>query len=419
MSTGVDAVSRELSEVAAAVGGHVLDVTHDIWQLVTSDIPELRGDDIVEKLLDASIEENVATLLHVFEHGSPPDDIGAPAAAVEYARRLAQRGVPIIALIRAYRVGHGRFLSRCIDELGARSQDASLTAAVTSRMADVSFRYIDRVSEEVISAYQHERDNWLLTQTAVRAARVRVLLGGQPIDIDATESALGYRLRQRHIGLIAWVTDTPRGSEGLTRLDQLASAAARVLGSPGRPLFVPRDETLAWIWLAASGDMVVSGEALAKAFDNGDSSVRIVAGEPGYGLDGFRLTHQQAVRTQDLALAAKPGSRLTTFANVGAVALICADMSAARSWVWGMLADLALDDEPHARLRETLQVFLSTGSYTTTAERLVLHKNSVQYRIRKAEDALGGPISDRGADLELALRACQYLGQAILRPVPT
>jgi len=419
MSTGVDAVSRELSEVAAAVGGHVLDVTHDIWQLVTSDIPELRGDDIVEKLLDASIEENVATLLHVFEHGSPPDDIGAPAAAVEYARRLAQRGVPIIALIRAYRVGHGRFLSRCIDELGARSQDASLTAAVTSRMADVSFRYIDRVSEEVISAYQHERDNWLLTQTAVRAARVRVLLGGQPIDIDATESALGYRLRQRHIGLIAWVTDTPRGSEGLTRLDQLASAAARVLGSPGRPLFVPRDETLAWIWLSASGDMVVSGEALAKAFDNGDSSVRIVAGEPGYGLDGFRLTHQQAVRTQDLALAAKPGSRLTTFANVGAVALICADMSAARSWVWGMLADLALDDEPHARLRETLQVFLSTGSYTTTAERLVLHKNSVQYRIRKAEDALGGPISDRGADLELALRACQYLGQAILRPVPT
>jgi hypothetical protein len=419
MSTGVDAVSRELSEVAAAVGGHVLDVTHDIWQLVTSDIPELRGDDIVEKLLDASIEENVATLLHVFEHGSPPDDIGAPAAAVEYARRLAQRGVPIIALIRAYRVGHGRFLSRCIDELGARSQDASLTAAVTSRMADVSFRYIDRVSEEVISAYQHERDNWLLTQTAVRAARVRVLLGGQPIDIDATESALGYRLRQRHIGLIAWVTDTPRDSEGLTRLDQLASAAARVLGSPGRPLFVPRDETLAWIWLSASGDMVVSGEALAKAFDNGDSSVRIVAGEPGYGLDGFRLTHQQAVRTQDLALAAKPGSRLTTFANVGAVALICADMSAARSWVWGMLADLALDDEPHARLRETLQVFLSTGSYTTTAERLVLHKNSVQYRIRKAEDALGGPISDRGADLELALRACQYLGQAILRPVPT
>jgi DNA-binding PucR family transcriptional regulator len=48
---------------------------------------------------------------------------------------------------------------------------------------------------------------------------------------------------------------------------------------------------------------------------------------------------------------------------------------------------------------------------------LALHKNSVQYRIRKAEEALGGRIDDRRADLELALRACQYLGQAVLRPV--
>ena len=122
MNSGGDAADRELSAVAAAVGGHLLDLTHDIWQLLTTDIPELRGDDIVEKLLDASVEENVATLLHVFEHGLVPDDLEAPAAAVEYARRLAQRGVPIIALVRAYRVGHGRFLSRCIDELAARSR---------------------------------------------------------------------------------------------------------------------------------------------------------------------------------------------------------------------------------------------------------------------------------------------------------
>src|SRR6476620_1111502 len=171
MSTGVDAVSRELSEVAAAVGGHVLDVTHDIWQLVTSDIPELRGDDIVEKLLDASIEENVATLLHVFEHGLVPDEIRPPPAAVEYARRLAQRGVSTIALIRAYRVGHGRFLSRCVEQLASRTTDAALNAAVTLRLVDVSFPYIDRVSEELILVYQQERDRWLLTQTAVRAGR--------------------------------------------------------------------------------------------------------------------------------------------------------------------------------------------------------------------------------------------------------
>ena len=63
-----------------------------------------------------------------------------------------------------------------------------------------------------------------------------------------------------------------------------------------------------------------------------------------------------------------------------------------------------------------MRIYLVTGSYTGTAERMALHKNSVQYRIRRAEEALGAPIEARHADLELALRACQYLGETVLRP---
>ncbi len=416
MVNGLDAVNRELSAVGAAAGARLLELTQEIWGLLTADVPELRGDELVEKLLDASIEENVSTLLHVFEHGTAADQVDAPAAAIEYARRLAQRGVPITALIRAYRVGHGRFLARCVEEIAVRSMDIDLAAAVTARLVEVSFRYIDRVSEQVIVTYQRERDRWLLTQTAVRAARVRAVLGNESVDVDATESALGYRLRQHHLGTIAWVTGQTHGSEGLTRLEHLASAAARTLGNQGRPLFVPRDESLAWIWLPLGSDATVGLDLLATAFENGDPSARIAVGEPAYGLDGFRQTHHQATRTQGLALAARPGTRLTTFAEVGTVALICADVPAARRWVRTTLGDLAIDDEQHARLRETLQVFLSTRSYTATAERMVLHKNSVMYRIRKAEESLAAPIEDRRADLELALRACHYLGRTVLRP---
>jgi DNA-binding PucR family transcriptional regulator len=246
---------------------------------------------------------------------------------------------------------------------------------------------------------------------------VRALLASEPVDIDAAESSLGYRLRQHHLGVIAWVTGDTHGSDGLARLERLASSAGRALGERPRPLFVPRDESLAWIWLPLSNH-TTSIRELPDAFDNGDLSALVAVGEPGYGVDGFRRTHLQAARAQDLALAAKPGSRVTSFAEVGAVALICADVPAARSWVWAILGELTIDDEQHARLRDTLQVYLSTGSYTATAERMVLHKNSVQYRVRKAEQALGAPIEDRRADLELALRACQYLGQAVLRPVP-
>ena len=416
MANSLDAVDRELSAVGAAAGARLVELTQDIWALLTDDIPELRGDHLVEKLLDASIEENVATLLHVFEHGTAPDEVAPPAAAVEYAKRLAQRGVPIVALIRAYRVGHGRFLDRCVEEIATRAMPAELSTAVTARLVDVSFRYIDRVSEQLVTIYQRERDRWLLTQTAVRAARVRALLASEPVDIDAAESSLGYRLRQHHLGVIAWVTGDTHGSEGLARLERLASSAGRELGDHRRPLFVPRDEALAWIWLPLGTDTTRVRALLPDAFDNGDLSARVAVGEPGYGVDGFRRTHLQAARAQDLALAAEPGARVTTFAEVGAVALIWADGPAARSWVWATLADLAIDDEQHARLRDTLQVYLSTGSYAATAERMVLHKNSVQYRVRKAEQALGAPIEDRRADLELALRACQYLGKAVLRP---
>jgi DNA-binding PucR family transcriptional regulator len=217
--------------------------------------------------------------------------------------------------------------------------------------------------------------------------------------------------------VVGWVVEPLPGGTGLTRLDRLATAAAGTLGCPTRPLFVPQDETMAWIWLPLGGQSRIAPQRLAEAFDNGDTGTRLAIGEPASGVDGFRGTLRQALRTRDLALVADPGTRVTTFTEVGSVALLCADLAATRTWVRDTLADLVIDDEPHARLRETLQVFLSTGaSYTATAERMTLHKNSVQYRVRKAEEALRAPIQDRRADLELALRACQYLGRAMLRP---
>jgi DNA-binding PucR family transcriptional regulator len=46
----------------------------------------------------------------------------------------------------------------------------------------------------------------------------------------------------------------------------------------------------------------------------------------------------------------------------------------------------------------------------------VLHKNTVQYRIRKAEESLGRPVAEYQHDVELALRAAQWLGSSVLQP---
>jgi DNA-binding PucR family transcriptional regulator len=105
-----------------------------------------------------------------------------------------------------------------------------------------------------------------------------------------------------------------------------------------------------------------------------------------------------------------------TYAEVAPVAMMLGSADLLRAWVLSTLGQLATDDEHHARLRDTLLVFLDTGgSYKATAERLLLHKNSVQYRIRKAEETLGRPVGDSRHDLELALRASRWLGRSVLR----
>ena len=46
----------------------------------------------------------------------------------------------------------------------------------------------------------------------------------------------------------------------------------------------------------------------------------------------------------------------------------------------------------------------------------MLHKNTVQYRIRKAEESLGRPMGENRHDVELALRASHWLGSSVLQP---
>ena len=145
--------------------------------------------------------------------------------------------------------------------------------------------------------------------------------------------------------------------------------------------------------------------------------IRFAAGAPAPGLPGFRRTHRQALNAQAVALAAGPsGQIVTSFGQVAPLALMAGSIELLQAWVTETLGALADDDSHNARLRETLRVFLQeNGSYKSTAERLLLHKNTVQYRVRKAEESLRHPITQDRLNVELALLASQWLGAAVLR----
>jgi DNA-binding PucR family transcriptional regulator len=356
--------------------------------------------------------------LQVLQHQIDLSAVQAPPTAVEYARRLAQRGTPLTALLRAYRLGHSRFIDWLIKELAQHTEDAQLISATTLSMSQIVAAYVDQTSEEMVAAYTREREHWLRNQNAARAARIRRLLSGDR-DIRAAEATLGYRLRQYHVGLVCWVDDADGNSDELVRLERAVGLVAVQAACAGDPVFLPRDDSSAWAWLPLGiRDRFDSAEASTA---NLTADLRFAFGDPAKGPGGFCLTYLQAMAAESVALAAGPRSpRAVTFAEVAPVAMMLGSQDLLTGWVRSTLADLATDDAHHARLRETLLVFLQTGgSYKATAERLVLHKNTVQYRIRKAEESLGRAVAENRHDVELALQTSRWLGPAVLRPGPS
>ncbi|HEX3491915.1 MAG TPA: helix-turn-helix domain-containing protein [Streptosporangiaceae bacterium] len=413
-------VIQAASDVSRALTPRAAGLSAEIYQLILGQIPQLRDDRRVLALLEASVSENVVTMLDILQHGIDLENVRAPVAAEEYARRLAQRDVPITALLRAYRIGSARFQDRCLAELGRRADQAGLVSAAGMRIADATAAYIDRISEALVAAFEAEKENWLRNVSAVRAARVRALLAGERGDVEASERVLGYRLGQHHVGLVCWA-DQAAGQTGdaggtLARLEQATAELARGAGGTGRPVFVPQDESSAWAWLPLGTTKTFPAEDAEPA--GTAAGIRFTAGAVGSGLAGFRRSHRQALAAYTVAVAAGPaGPFLTAYGDIAPLALMSGSADLMRAWVIDTLGRLARDDESSAILRDTLRVFLQeNGSFKATAERLTLHKNTVQYRIRKARESLDQPLADNRLQVELALLAAKWLGAAVLRP---
>src|SRR6266700_1234315 len=335
-------VAQSASDVSSALTPHTAELSAEIYRLIVREIPPLTGDHRILTLLEASVRENVTTLLHVLQHGIDLENVRAPAAAQE---------------------------------------------------------------------------NWLRNLSAARAARVRVLLSGERVDVASSEAILGYRLRQHHVGAVCWAGEAEAGGGTLTRLEQATAEVARRAGCKGRPIFLPQDESSAWAWLPLGARQTFAIPAADPRPGGAETGVRLAVGAAAPGLAGFRRTHQQALGAYAVALAAGPSARfMTCFSDIAPLALMSGSIALVRAWVIEILGALADDDDQHSTLRDTLRVFLhENGSFKATAERLTLHKNTVQYRIRKAERSLGHPVGENRLHVELALLATQWLGGAVLR----
>lgn len=414
---------RRVAEVAKTMGAGLTRLATELHAEITDAIPELRGDEILLELLRASTESNVETFLHVVQHEIPIESVRPPSAAIEYARRLAQRNISANALLRAYRIGQNRVLAWAVDEVSRGEPDREVAFAASRVLQVMTFGYVDEVAEQVVAEYESERERWLANRNTVRAAMLTSILSGADVELGNAENALGYRLRQHHLGLVVWGADADGSSRELRRLESLIGNVAEAVGAVGQPLFLPQDRGLAWAWLPlgrAVLDGVADAAAIAGLIDEPATGLRVALGRPQAAVEGFKVSHEEAVRAYSVAtIAGGSAPPVTNFDDpaVQVSSILARDLDGTRKLVASSLGGLAADDGNCARLRQTLHSFLrAKSSYSAAAEVLHVHKNTVRYRVDRAAEVRGRSISEGRLNLELALTACQRLGTAVLAP---
>ncbi|OBA80263.1 PucR family transcriptional regulator [Mycobacterium sp. 1164966.3] len=416
-------VSRYVADIAARLHGRLADVTSEIHAALKDQIADLRRDPRIMELLWASIEGNVDTMLHAMRYDIAVERVEAPTAALEYARRLAQHGVPVNALVRAYRLGQRRMTELIFAELRAIDIPDAMRVAVIEAMGTAIFAYIDWMSQQVVVIYEDERERWLENQNTLRGVRVREILAAtKSIDVDAATTSIRYPLRWHHVGLVLWYPDQGAEVDELPRLQKFLRELGEAAGVDAGPLFVAADRSSGWGWLpyrAAVDDAVATIRRFAQTEKDSPS---VAIGTMGAGIDGFRHSHRQAAEARDVAIVTEqPNSsapRVIAASDPGlsVVARLGGDVAGTREWVADVLGNLAADTENDARLRDTLRVYLGCGgSYKVAAEELSMHFNSVKYRVGRAVARRGREIGTDRLEVELALLACHWYGAAVLQ----
>jgi DNA-binding PucR family transcriptional regulator len=379
-----------------------------------SEIRSLDHDARMVDLLHASITENVIAAIHFLEHGGAETDAEAPSAAVAYARALAQRDVALSALIRAYRIGHGRFIDEAMALLETRaSPEQSLPAA--RELVHRAAAWIDQVCDQVGVVYEQERDRWVSSRSGLRQHWVNEVLSSASIDIGKVEEALNYRLNGHHVAAVMWLDDTVATRDVADVFDHAQSLLGTALLAAGPSLMVPTDEREARVWWPV--DRLDCAD-VHTVFGRGDLSVRAAIGHSGHGIEGFRRSLREAEQAKVVALSGGPTvGRVVCHEHVAPVALMATNPADLRLFVQRTLGALAADDERSGLLRDTLREFLARNrSYAATAEAMFLHRNTIQYRVTQAMEACAASFDDVDgvADIQIALMGCRWMGKSVL-----
>jgi hypothetical protein len=333
-----------------------------------------------------AITEIVGYGLTSIERG-PAWDGPIPAAAIAQARLAARVGVGLGTVLRRYVAGHGE-----LGDLVMKEAEACGLSNRGSALHDIRRTQellLERITGVIEHEYNQERERLARSPEQRTAEVVRRVLAGAVSPDDLAE--LDYDIYSSwHVGLIA------TGIGAGKALDELkAHYGRRVLG-------VLVDGVL-WAWLR-SQKRLTENDIERVSIEQARSSFGI--GEPGLGLDGWRLTHDQAQAA--LAVALRRAQGIARYGDDRLLAAALENDTLARSLRQKYLTPLCSQRDGGAKLRRTLRTYIDLDCNATCAAQVLgVGRRAVKSRVDAAEKLIGCALSDCLAELDVALRLGQ------------
>ncbi|TSD99666.1 PucR family transcriptional regulator [Skermania sp. ID1734] len=348
----------------------------------------------VEELREACLH-NLTEIIRALTGAQPP--LLRPARAV--GRLKAERGIPIAALLHAYRVG-GRLIWEWLTERSSGPGDPQL-----HELATTLWELIDTFSDAAVEAY---RDTEILLVHADAQSQNRLI---RSLFDDNSSNPVRVLTALRTLGL------PEKGPFAVVVIEPADPGAAL----PGNLVHALKDIGVHSVW-----DAQIDAHAGLLAFSAQSALERatarlpeLVAGRIGLSASFVSYTAIPAavVEARIAAQSVRQGSRTALRFGADPVAhLLVALPDAGRRAATQILGPvLRLPDVERVELLAVLEAWYRCGgSAAAVADLLHCHRNTVRYRLRKIRDLTGRDTADpaQSADLHLALQAVALLGAA-------
>lgn len=368
--------------------------------------------------LHASVANNVEVIVSMLIEQRDVTELPPVPAATAYAVILARNNVSGSALRRAYHIGSDHLLSHMFDLVNDLDCDPAEKLRLFHYLAGWTYKYVDAITRTVMAAYDQEVHRSRADAAHTAATYIDRVLGGRDLDPVEFRMATGYRLAQVHVGGLMWIADTGAAADQTEILTSLAHRIAERTGSSTIPLTTAIDRTSVRVWFGRQDNLTPITADQIRATVDTVIGARVALGSPAAGPAGFRATMIQAEQIKIIPRVSRAdGAHVVAYADeaIPMVALTAADIDSTRRWVRQVLGNLALDNEAAERQRATLQTYFNcAGNTTETAKQLVMHRNSVKYRLDRAQEELGHSLLERTLETRIALKICQVLGSIVL-----